>query len=79
MNINKIIRAWKDEPYRLSLSDAERAALPANPAGFIELNDAQLEAAAGGACKTCAPYCIVITSSPRTCPTTVPEYCPMPR
>ena len=35
-----IIRAWKDEEYRLSLSEAERALLPANPAGLIELTDA---------------------------------------
>jgi mersacidin/lichenicidin family type 2 lantibiotic len=44
-----VIRAWKDEAYRLSLSDAERAALPANPAGLIELHEADLEAVAGGA------------------------------
>ncbi len=43
-----IIRAWKDEGYRLSLSDAERAQLPDNPAGLIELTDAQLGAVAGG-------------------------------
>ncbi|MCI0748188.1 MAG: mersacidin/lichenicidin family type 2 lantibiotic [Verrucomicrobia subdivision 3 bacterium] len=49
MNINKIIRTWKDEEYRLSLSDSERAALPANPAGAIELTDIQLRSAAGGA------------------------------
>lgn len=44
-----IIRAWKDEEYRLSLSDAERAALPANPAGMIELAETELENVAGGA------------------------------
>lgn len=43
-----IVRAWKDEDYRLSLTDAERAALPANPAGAIELSDADLGAVAGG-------------------------------
>jgi len=31
-----IIRAWKDEAYRSSLSDEERCALPENPVG--ELN-----------------------------------------
>ena len=34
-NVN-IIRAWKDEEYRNSLTDEQRAALPANPAGAIE-------------------------------------------
>ena len=43
-----VVRAWKDSAYRLSLTDAERAALPANPAGTIELSDAELSAVAGG-------------------------------
>jgi mersacidin/lichenicidin family type 2 lantibiotic len=43
-----IIRAWKDEEYRLSLSPAEQAMLPDNPAGFIELPDVALEEVAGG-------------------------------
>ncbi len=43
-----IVRAWKDEEYRASLSAAELAALPDNPVGMIELDDAALEAAAGG-------------------------------
>jgi len=32
-----VIRAWKDAEYRLSLSDAEHAQLPAHPAGILEL------------------------------------------
>lgn len=44
-----VIRAWKDEEYRQSLSDDERAKLPQNPAGFIELNDMDLSSVAGGA------------------------------
>jgi len=35
--VNQIIRAWKDESFRRSLSDAELAQLPAHPAGLIEL------------------------------------------
>ena len=44
-----IVRAWKDEEYCESLSDKQRASLPENPAGVIELTDAQLSAAGGGA------------------------------
>jgi len=33
-----ILRAWKDAKYRASLSAAERAMLPANPAGAVELS-----------------------------------------
>jgi mersacidin/lichenicidin family type 2 lantibiotic len=48
MSKQNIIRAWKDEAYRRSLSDAERALLPENPAGLIELTDAELGAVTGG-------------------------------
>jgi mersacidin/lichenicidin family type 2 lantibiotic len=43
-----VIRAWKDEEYRLSLDETERTLLPANPAGLVELTDADLDQAAGG-------------------------------
>jgi mersacidin/lichenicidin family type 2 lantibiotic len=48
MSTRNIVRAWKDRAYRNSLSDAERAALPPNPAGSIELSDADLGKVAGG-------------------------------
>ena len=47
-----IIRAWKSEEVRSSLTVAQRASLPANPAGLIELTEAQLEIVAGGAVKS---------------------------
>ena len=37
-----VIRAWKDEHYRAGLTEAERAALPAHPAGLYELTDQEL-------------------------------------
>jgi mersacidin/lichenicidin family type 2 lantibiotic len=43
-----IVRAWKDEEYRTSLSEAERAALPQNPAGPIEQDDGELAGIVGG-------------------------------
>jgi mersacidin/lichenicidin family type 2 lantibiotic len=43
-----IIRAWKDEEYRLSLSDEERSLLPDNPAGPMELSDDELSSIVGG-------------------------------
>ncbi len=48
MSITDIIRAWKDEEYRSSLSLEEQAQLPANPAGQIELNAATLSQVVGG-------------------------------
>ena len=52
-----IIRAWKDEAYRSSLSDEERCALPENPVGEIELTDADLEAVYGGQSGVCSVAC----------------------
>jgi mersacidin/lichenicidin family type 2 lantibiotic len=46
-----IIRAWKDEQYRLSLSESERALLPDHPAGHLQLTDTALDGAAGGAAR----------------------------
>jgi mersacidin/lichenicidin family type 2 lantibiotic len=48
MSKQSIIRAWKDEEYRLSLTEAERALLPAHPAGAVELTAAELGAVQGG-------------------------------
>ena len=42
--MNNVVRAWKDEAYCRSLSVEEQTLLPANPAGEIELTDAELEA-----------------------------------
>ena len=43
-----VVRAWKDEDYRMSLSDAERRMLPTNPAGLIEISDSDLGLVGGG-------------------------------
>ena len=42
-----IVRAWKDEEYRLSLTEEERAQLPTHPAGLIELEPEQMRAVVG--------------------------------
>jgi mersacidin/lichenicidin family type 2 lantibiotic len=54
MSYLDIIRAWKDEEYRLSLSEEQRAVLPEHPAGLMELVDAELDdvVGAGGTCTT---------------------------
>ena len=47
LSMTSIVRAWKDDEYRQSLSEAERAALPQNPAGMVELTDGELAEVAG--------------------------------
>jgi mersacidin/lichenicidin family type 2 lantibiotic len=59
-----IIRAWKDEEYRNSLSEEQRAQLPENPAGMVELADEEMEIMAGGGSKRCGN-----TGGPRGCNT----------
>jgi len=44
----EIIRAWKDEEYCSSLSEAEKASLPQSPAGVVEVSDLDLRSAEGG-------------------------------
>ncbi len=48
-----IVRAWKDQDFRDSLSSEDRASLPANPAGMVELSDADLGKVSGGASIIC--------------------------
>jgi mersacidin/lichenicidin family type 2 lantibiotic len=42
LTVQEIIRAWKDKNFRDNLSDEQRAQLPANPAGLVEIGDEQL-------------------------------------
>jgi mersacidin/lichenicidin family type 2 lantibiotic len=48
MSNDKIVRAWKDSKFRASLTEEQRQMLPQNPAGELELNDAELESVDGG-------------------------------
>jgi mersacidin/lichenicidin family type 2 lantibiotic len=49
-----IVRAWKDEEYRASLTAEERAQLPDHPAGLIDLDDEGMKAVLGGQATTTA-------------------------
>ena len=46
-----VIRAWKDEEFRQSLSDAQRAQLPDHPAGAIEMSDLDVDGSWGAPTK----------------------------
>jgi mersacidin/lichenicidin family type 2 lantibiotic len=64
-----IVRAWKDEEYRNGLSSEEQAMLPANPAGALELSDAELEGVHG------AKGCNYVNSNALACVQSVLVYC----
>ena len=63
-----IVRAWTDEEYRLGLSEEQRALLPENPAGLMELADDDLQTIVGGTlCKNRSvchehSFCLIGTS-----------------
>ena len=51
LTVQDIIRAWKDKNFRDTLSVEQRAQLPTNPAGLVEIDDDQLLQVAGGVSK----------------------------
>ncbi len=65
MNIEQIIRAWKDADYRESLASEEQGLLPPNPAEIVDLTDTELEAVAGAKtnCDWSLGCCPFFTSS----------------
>ncbi|MCI0392496.1 MAG: mersacidin/lichenicidin family type 2 lantibiotic [Acidobacteria bacterium] len=67
MKSDEIVRSWKEEAYWHGLSDNERGLLPDNPAGVIELTDAELIGIQGGSvitvcsfmpCDSLITYCL---------------------
>lgn len=77
MSNDDIIRAWKDDEYRNSLSAEKRAQLPENPADIVELNDYELAEVSGA--KTsgvltagcCQPTIIGLTQCGLLCPSVI--------
>lgn len=53
MSTVDVVRAWKDEAYRLCLSQEELLHIPPHPAGSIELADADFSSML--TCKTTPP------------------------
>jgi mersacidin/lichenicidin family type 2 lantibiotic len=43
-----VARAWRDEDYYLSLTEAERASLPDNPAAAIAVGESDLRVVSAG-------------------------------
>jgi mersacidin/lichenicidin family type 2 lantibiotic len=48
MSPGDVVRAWRDYDFWRSLSEGDRARIPENPAGVVELMDAEMEFVAGG-------------------------------
>ncbi|HET9228978.1 MAG TPA: mersacidin/lichenicidin family type 2 lantibiotic [Thermoanaerobaculia bacterium] len=67
-----VVRAWRDEEYRNSLSAEERAALPENPAGIATISDETLRSISGGCCLSNNDGC----SRPACSCVVYPQQCP---
>lgn len=67
-----VVRAWRDEEYRSSLSVEERAGLPENPAGLATISDDTLRSITGGCCLSANDGC----SRPVCSCVTWPQQCP---
>lgn len=67
-----VIRAWRDEEYRNSLTEEERANLPESPAGMAVVSDATLRSITGG----CGSYPTTGPTSKYNSCVTWPEQCP---
>lgn len=57
------VKAWKDPDYRATLSAADRAEIPSNPAGITPMSRTQLSEVAGGT----TWWCFGITVSIAAC------------
>ncbi|HSF43118.1 MAG TPA: mersacidin/lichenicidin family type 2 lantibiotic [Thermoanaerobaculia bacterium] len=57
MNKDQIIRAWRDADYFFSLSEEQKAHLPGNPVGMIELSQDALTDVLGASHSTCWNSC----------------------
>jgi mersacidin/lichenicidin family type 2 lantibiotic len=60
MTQQQIIRAWKDPEYRASLSAAELRAIPAHPAGLVEMSDGELMEVSGGTTLLCVTIAVSV-------------------
>ena len=68
MSKSNVVRAWKDEKFRRSLSVEEQALLPANPVGRVELSDAQLCSSGAGKTPPQTAICTILCTWGPECP-----------
>jgi mersacidin/lichenicidin family type 2 lantibiotic len=57
MTQDEIIRAWRDADYFHSLSEEQKAHLPGNPVGMVELSQDALTNVLGASHSTCWQSC----------------------
>jgi mersacidin/lichenicidin family type 2 lantibiotic len=63
-----VVRAWRDEEYRNSLTAEERAGLPENPAGMATVDDSILRSVTGGLTRFCTTPDVSCVPPGTNCP-----------
>jgi len=58
-----VVRAWKSDVYRGTLTEDQLAMMPAHPAGIAELSEAELMDANGGGTPTFAVYSFLASAA----------------
>ena len=61
------VRALRDAEYRNSLTEAERAQMPAHPAGVASISDDALRSVTGGCGYTKGSLCDLISTPAMSC------------
>ena len=64
MTQDEVIRAWKDPAYRAGLNKTDLQAVPANPAGMVELSENELTELSGGTSVPCSLWLLAIILAP---------------
>lgn len=60
MTHDQVVRAWKDPSFRASLDSTQLQALPANPAGMVELGEDEVTDLTGGTSVPCSLWLLAI-------------------
>lgn len=68
------VRAWKDPEYRAELSRQDLAVVADNPAGVVELSDADIDLVGAGSGLLCVTVSAAITIT--TCVSASQCFCP---
>jgi mersacidin/lichenicidin family type 2 lantibiotic len=63
MNKIDVVRAWRDEEYRSSLTPEQLANLPESPAGLATVDDLALRSITGAATTMPVRFCTTVAAS----------------
>ncbi len=60
MTQDTVVRAWKDPVFRSTLNESQLQAVPANPAGMVELGEDEVTGLTGGTSIPCSLWLMAL-------------------